>query len=92
MSLDKPGLPFAPVYLKVAYRLLDSDESGQSTPIVRAAIYGFLGKSLLHHSSAIDERIFEDLLGFVVRGMKDSERIVRLAAGSDPTVRHAYLD
>ncbi|KAH9855081.1 hypothetical protein C2E23DRAFT_725567 [Lenzites betulinus] len=81
MSLDKPGLPFAPVYLKVAYRLLDSDESGQSTPIVRAAIYGFLGKSLLHHSSAIDERIFEDLLGFVVRGMKDTERIVRLAAG-----------
>ncbi|KAI0832693.1 hypothetical protein BC628DRAFT_1309839 [Trametes gibbosa] len=78
MNLHKHGLAFAPVYLKVAYRLVDIDES---TPLVRAAIYGLLGKSLLHHSSVIDDRIFEDILGFIVRGMREPERVVRLAAG-----------
>ncbi|KAI0638446.1 hypothetical protein C8Q77DRAFT_1046895 [Trametes polyzona] len=78
---DRRGLGFVSVYLKAAFRILDSDESDKVSVVVRAAVYDSLGKSLRHHTAAIDERIFEDIVGFIARGMRDSERLVRLAAG-----------
>ncbi|CDO73801.1 hypothetical protein BN946_scf185015.g130 [Trametes cinnabarina] len=72
---------FVAVYLKIAFRVLESDDPRNISAAVRAAVYNSLGRSLLHHTAALDERMFEDLTGFIARGMRDPERLVRLAAG-----------
>ncbi len=77
----QPNLDFAAVYLKVAFRILENDNSDRLADTVRAAVYDSLGKSLRHHTAATDERMFDDILGFITRGMRDPERLVRLAAG-----------
>ncbi|KAI0353102.1 hypothetical protein OH77DRAFT_1497585 [Trametes cingulata] len=80
-DLQKPGLAFIAVYLKVAFRILESDESRKISASVRAAVYDALGRALRHHSTTVDERMFEETMGFVGRGMRDPDRLVRLAAG-----------
>ncbi|KAI1796128.1 hypothetical protein LXA43DRAFT_880633 [Ganoderma leucocontextum] len=81
MNTNKLGVSFIAVYLKVAFRILECDESRKIHPRVSAAVYGALAKSFRHQTSIVDERLFEDLSGFVCRGMKDGQRAVRLAAG-----------
>ncbi|KAI0375920.1 hypothetical protein BV20DRAFT_933352 [Pilatotrama ljubarskyi] len=80
-ALQKPGVAFIAVYLKVAFRILESDEPGKISAGVRAAVYDALGRSLRHHSTPVDERMFEETIGFIGRGMRDPDRLVRLAAG-----------
>lgn len=80
-DLHKPDLGFVAVYLKVAFRILENDDSDRLPGTVRAAIYDSLGKSFRHHTAAMEERMFEDVVGFIARGMRDPERPVRLAAG-----------
>ncbi|TBU47261.1 hypothetical protein BD309DRAFT_856414 [Dichomitus squalens] len=75
------GVPFIAVYLKVAFRILECDQSRKIHPRVSAAVYDALAKSFRHQTSIGDDRLYEDLGGFVSRGMKDKERAVRLAAG-----------
>ncbi|KAI0650476.1 hypothetical protein C8Q79DRAFT_901502 [Trametes meyenii] len=72
---------FVAVYLKVAFRILESDGSSKIPANVRAEVYDALGKSFIHHTSPVDDRMLEELLGFITRGMRDSFRTVRLAAG-----------
>ena len=72
---------FVAVYLKVAFTILDSGDSSNTLEPVSAAVYESLGKSLRHHTAAMDGRIFEDIVGFIARGMKNPNRSVRLAAG-----------
>ena len=79
-NADKPDICFAAVYMKVAFRILDCD-SEKIRPRVHVAVYNALARSLRHHTSNIEERLFEDLISFIGRGMKDKERGVRLAAG-----------
>ena len=75
------GVPFISVYLKVAFRILECEESRKIHPRVSAAVYDALAKSFRHQTSIGDDRLYDDLSGFVSRGMKDKERAVRLAAG-----------
>lgn len=81
MNTTRLGVSFIAVYLKVAFRILEGDVSAKIHPRVSAAVYGALAKSFRHQTSIVDERLFEDLSGFVCRGMKDGQRAVRLAAG-----------
>ncbi|KAI0660728.1 hypothetical protein C8Q70DRAFT_912237 [Cubamyces menziesii] len=78
---QKPDMNFVAVYLKVAFTILDSGDSSNTIEPVSAAVYESLGKSLRHHTAAMDGRIFEDIVGFIARGMKNPNRSVRLAAG-----------
>ncbi|KAI0776189.1 hypothetical protein BD413DRAFT_469293 [Trametes elegans] len=80
-NANKPDLNFVGVYFKVAFHILESDDPRKIHASVRAAVYDSLGKSLRHHTAAIDERVYEDIIGFITRGMRDEERLVRLAAG-----------
>lgn len=77
----KDDICFIAVYLKVAFRILECDDSRKVRPRVYVAVYNALGRSLRHQTSLLDERLFEDLTTFIVRGMRDRERGVRLAAG-----------
>ncbi len=81
MNTNKLGVCFIAVYLKVAFRILECDESRKIHPRVSSAVYSALAKSFRHQTSIVDERLFEDLSGFFCRGMKDGQRAVRLAAG-----------
>ncbi|KAI9000757.1 hypothetical protein BD414DRAFT_405932 [Trametes punicea] len=80
-NLQKPDLSFVSVYLKVAFRILESDDPRKISATVRASVHNALGKSLRHHTASLDDRMFEDIIGFITRGMRDPHRLVRLAAG-----------
>ncbi|KAI9068446.1 hypothetical protein FKP32DRAFT_1561636 [Trametes sanguinea] len=80
-DIQQPDMNFIAVYLKVAFRILESDDPRKISAAVRAAVYGSLSKSLQHHTAPLDDRVFEDITGFIGRGMRDPERLVRLAAG-----------
>ena len=77
----KDGISFSAVYLKVAFRIRGIDDSRKIRPRVHSIVYNALARSFRHHTAPVDTLLFEDLVVFIVRGMKNKERGVRLAAG-----------
>ncbi len=79
----KGGICFISTYMKVAFRILESDDARRIHQSVRAAVYDALAKSLRHQTAPLGERLLEDLMTFIGRGMKAIYRPIRMAAGYD---------
>ncbi|RPD66901.1 hypothetical protein L226DRAFT_452477 [Lentinus tigrinus ALCF2SS1-7] len=80
-NTDKPRICFVATYMKVAFRMLENDGSSEVRG-ARTGVYNALGKALCHQTAPLDDRLFDDLTTFMIRGMKNSNvRAARLAAG-----------
>ncbi|KAI0751060.1 hypothetical protein C8Q80DRAFT_1099585 [Daedaleopsis nitida] len=80
-NANKEGVCFVATYLKVAFRMLENEDTRKVHHNVYVAVYDALAKSLRHQTALLDDRLFEDLATFIGRGMKAAERVVRMAAG-----------
>ncbi|RDX53828.1 hypothetical protein OH76DRAFT_1342536 [Lentinus brumalis] len=80
-NIDKPRVSIVATYMKVVFRIIESDGSSEPER-AGTGVYRALGKALRHQTAPLEDRLFDDLTTFVVRGMKTSDmRAVRLAAG-----------
>ena len=80
-NADKPNICFAATYMKVVLRIVENDDCDELRH-VGTGVYNALGKALRHQTALLEDRLFEELATFIVRGMKNCEkRATRLAAG-----------
>ncbi len=76
------GISSIPICFHLSTLLLEGPEEEVASG-VRKTVYDVMGKAVRHHSTDLGERLVEVVSAFLLKGMKDGDRRVRLAAGFD---------
>ncbi|KAI0080860.1 hypothetical protein K474DRAFT_1682349 [Panus rudis PR-1116 ss-1] len=76
----KPGMATISLCMRLSFLLLDGPRK-EVTPAVRKTVYEALARNTVHNTTGFGGNRLDVPRDFIIRGMKDADRSVRLSAG-----------